>query len=362
MDWLSEPCRQNIPGLDYDLEAMRKQFLGLETKPVQGRYPVEYDPIRRHCHMTGDMNPLFLDPTYGAKSKYGAVIVPPPLVAYFGVPGVWPPRSLEEPRLPAIPMPGNRSIAMMVETEWHKPVKVGDRLSSMSRYADLYFLSIRLDWCAVWVTTQNILSNQHGDAVATVMQMSLRHRGVDQVPDGQKGAPNVAQAPVPPMPQPIGQTRPLVTPKPQAEQIYWEDVKEGDFLPVLEYPITETRIVEQVSGSQDFYAVHHDRAFARAAGHSDIFVNNGFMRGCLARVLTDWIGDEGWLRKLRVEMRRMNGPGDLLICTGKVVRKYEDGAEKIVECEVWAENARVGVTTPCRAWVALPSRSGQSRH
>ncbi len=361
MNWLPEPHRQNIPGFDFDLEAARKKFIGLETKPVQGRYPVEYDPIRRHCHMTGDNNRLFLDPEYAAKSKYGAVIVPPPFVSYFAGPGIWP-RGQEAPRLPAIPTPGDRNINLTVEAEWLQPVKVGERLSVKSRYADLYFLSIRLDWCAVWTTTQNIIMNSRGDTVAIESNLGLRHRATDKVPEGQKGAPTGPVAPPPTMPEPLGSRRP--TSSATAGQLYWEDVKEGDLLPIEEHPITETCIAEQVSGSQDFYAVHHDRPFAKAAGHPDIFVNTGFMRGTLGRVVTDWMGDEGWLRKFRMEMRRMNRPGDMMVCTGKVLRKYVEKGEHLVECEVWAENAREGVTTPCRAWVVLPSKPqavGQKR-
>ena len=355
MNWLPEPYRKNIPGFEYDLEAMRQKFIGAETQPVAGRYPVEFDPIRRHCHMAGDTNPLYLDPDYAAKSKHGAVIVPPPFVAYFAGPGVWP-KGVEAPQLPPIPTPGDRAIAMAVETEWLAPVKVGDRLSSKSRYADLYFLSIRLDWCAVWTTTQSIITNQRGETAAIVTSLGLRHRPSDRVPEGQKGAPNVPPAAAPPMPQPLGQNKPPAS-KVRNEKLYWEDVKEGDLLPVQEHPITETCIAEQVSGSQDFYPVHHDRGFAKAGGHPDIFVNNGFTRGCVARVVTDWMGDEGWLRKLRVEMRRMNRPGDVMVCTGKVTRKFQEKGEHMVECDVWAENAREGVTTPCRALVVLPARA-----
>ena len=142
-------------------------------------------------------------------------------------------------------------------------------------------------------------------------------------------------------------------------QIYWEDVQEGQEIPGYSLKIDATRIVKQVSGSQDFYAVHHDVDFARAGGHPDIFVNTGFMQGCLSRVLTDWIGDEGWLRKFRMEMRRMNRPGDTMVMKGRVVRKYIEDGQSMVDCDIWAENEREGVTTPTAATVILPSRAGK---
>lgn len=137
----------------------------------------------------------------------------------------------------------------------------------------------------------------------------------------------------------------------------WEDVVAGEALAGFDLRLTETKIAEQVSGSQDFYAVHHDRAFARAGGHPDIFVNTGFTRAALSRLLTDYVGARGWVCRLSYEMRRMNRPGDVMKLRGKVVRKYvaPDGSRR-VDLEVRVENDREGVTTPATATVLLPSR------
>lgn len=140
-------------------------------------------------------------------------------------------------------------------------------------------------------------------------------------------------------------------------QRYWDDVQEGELIEGYDLPLTETRIVQQVSGSQDFYAVHHDREFARAGGHPDIFVNTGFTRAALGRLATDFVGTEGWVRRLSYEMRRMNRPGDTMQLRGRVTRKYvaEDGAH-CVDLELWVQNDREGITTPATATVMLPVR------
>ncbi len=67
----------------------------------------------------------------------------------------------------------------------------------------------------------------------------------------------------------------------------WEDVREGEELKGFSLELTATRMVAQVSGTQDFYPIHHDREFARQARHKDIFINTAFIRGCLCRVVTD---------------------------------------------------------------------------
>ena len=141
------------------------------------------------------------------------------------------------------------------------------------------------------------------------------------------------------------------------QQVYWDDVEVGTEIPGYSLELDPTRIVLQVSGSQDFYPVHHDLEFATGGGHPDIFVNTGFMQGCFNRLICDWIGDEGWLKKFRMEMRRMNRPGDTMTLKGKVARKYVEGDEHLVECELWAENEREGVTTPSFALVSLPTRT-----
>ena len=140
-------------------------------------------------------------------------------------------------------------------------------------------------------------------------------------------------------------------------QRYWDEVAEGQELPGFDLRLTETKIAEQVSGSQDFYPVHHDREFARAGGHADIFVNTGFTRAALSRFLTDFAGIDGWVRRLSYEMRRMNRPGDTMKVRGRVTRKYvaDDGAH-CVDIDLWIENDREGVTTPATATVMLPVR------
>lgn len=139
-------------------------------------------------------------------------------------------------------------------------------------------------------------------------------------------------------------------------QRYWDDVKEGDEILGYTLDINWTRVVKQVSGSQDFYEVHHDPGFARSGGHRELFVNTGFMQSCFSHLLTDFVGEEGWVKKFHMEMRRMNHLGDRMSLKGKVAKKYVQDGEHLLDLDVWAENEREGVTTPSFATVMLPSR------
>jgi hypothetical protein len=52
----------------------------------------------------------------------------------------------------------------------------------------------------------------------------------------------------------------------------------------------------------------------------------------------------------------MDFPEEQITCRGKVTKKYAQGDEHIVECEIWAENPKGEKTAPGSAIVALPSR------
>jgi acyl dehydratase len=139
-------------------------------------------------------------------------------------------------------------------------------------------------------------------------------------------------------------------------QLCWDDVTAGAELPELALDITTKRLYLQASGSQDWYPVHFDQRFAQKAGHEDVFMNTGFVQAALVRLITDWMGDAGFLKRLRFEMRRQHRPGDTMICRGKVTAKGEGEGDGWVDLDVWAENAREGIATPGTARVYLPRR------
>jgi acyl dehydratase len=165
----------------YDIEAVRKEWVGKESPATAGRYPVEYDPIRRLCHMVEDPNPRFLDPGFAGRTRHGAVIAPPVMADYFAGNGAWP-RVQEAPRLTQqVPTRGDRLINLNQTMEFYKPVKVGDRLSSRTRIADVYEKGIRLDPRAVWIVMETLFTNEDDELVALVLNTLLTHRTPEEV-------------------------------------------------------------------------------------------------------------------------------------------------------------------------------------
>ena len=144
----------------------------------------------------------------------------------------------------------------------------------------------------------------------------------------------------------------------ERRQLYWEDVEVGQEIPSsYSLKLDATRFFLQVSGTQDYYPVHHDRDFARAQGVPDIFMNTGFLTAATGRLLTAWMGPDGWLCKYRIEMRKMNLLGDTMTVKGKVTDKYIREGLHYVDADVWCETDTQGVTTPCKASLILPAKS-----
>jgi len=85
----------------------------------------------------------------------------------------------------------------------------------------------------------------------------------------------------------------------------------------------------------------------------------GQMRTCwLTHLVTNWIGDDGWLWKFSNQVRAFNFHGDVHRCSGEVVAKERVGGRGQVQLDIRATNQRGDVTTPGSATVLLPSRDG----
>ena len=76
----------------------------------------------------------------------------------------------------------------------------------------------------------------------------------------------------------------------------------------------------------------------------------------LGHLMTDWIGDDGFLNRLNVQVRRHNIIGDLTTCGGTVTRKWVDDDGHFVEVAVVATNQRGEQTAVGTAVATLPCK------
>ena len=122
---------------------------------------------------------------------------------------------------------------------------------------------------------------------------------------------------------------------------YWEDVKEGDELRTLEFPLTVYRLVMAAGANRDFNAIHHNSEYAKASGAPEMYANNLFLQGMWERCVRDYIGLSGRIRNLSgFRMKIFNTVGDTVTVKARVTRKWLDGEEGRVEFWIQSENSR----------------------
>ena len=125
------------------------------------------------------------------------------------------------------------------------------------------------------------------------------------------------------------------------KQLYFEDVEVGMDIPSLDKgAISLTTVVKFAAATGDFAPVHHDIEFARSTGLPTIVLHGQMKVAYLCQLVTDWIGEQGTLKKLDLRIRRVDHPGDILKTRGKVTKKYTQNGENYAECDVWVENSR----------------------
>lgn len=185
--------------------------------------------------------------------------------------------------------------------------------------------------------------------------------------------------------------------------LYWDDVNVGDepawtivgpttTLDMIQFnglgiinspPMREQlKNKEQLNGlKQDEYGVYHlmiEGHFSEAGMGGSMPIHfMAFGRSLMARLITNWIGDDGWLAKFSWRNgdlanqiidqvpallgKSVTGHGkvsDVLIAKGYVTRKYVDGNDHKVDLVVWTEDIEGTLCQAANATVILPSRSG----
>ena len=141
-----------------------------------------------------------------------------------------------------------------------------------------------------------------------------------------------------------------------SEQLYYEDIIVGsEITPLVKQPTTR-QLVMWAGASGDYYPIHYDKDFAQSKGLPGVIVH-GQLVGCfLGQLMTDWMGEQGSLRKLTCSYKSVNFPGEALICKGKVSKKHIEDGEHYIECNLWVENIKGEKTISGKALVTLPAR------
>lgn len=134
----------------------------------------------------------------------------------------------------------------------------------------------------------------------------------------------------------------------------FEDIHEGDALPEVRKKPTLQTLVKYSAGGGDFNPLHHDYNFPQSKQIGSIIVHGRFKYASLGEFVSNWLGHAGHIEKLSCQYRGMDLPDQEFTIKGVVKKKSSDGGRKVVELDVWTENAQGKKTTPGSALVVFP--------
>ncbi len=137
--------------------------------------------------------------------------------------------------------------------------------------------------------------------------------------------------------------------------LWYEDISEGDEIPPLEVNPDTRQLVMYAGASGDFQPIHYDKDVAQKAGHDAVIIHGALKSAWLAQLITDWLGDSGWMREFSVQYRGIDYIGKKT-CRGRVIGKRVEADAGLVELELSLEDEAGTVTTPGTALVELPRR------
>lgn len=142
------------------------------------------------------------------------------------------------------------------------------------------------------------------------------------------------------------------------EQVYFEDVVVGDAIARREYgPLTIVDTVRWAGLQENWQHLHFDRDHVRQHNGLKTFIASGaYRQALLMRMLTDWLGSRGWLRKISVRHTYSTFEGDLMRFSAAITEKSTDPCDPWLICEITGTNQEDRQILTGRATVMLPRR------
>ena len=106
--------------------------------------------------------------------------------------------------------------------------------------------------------------------------------------------------------------------------------------------------------NDEFVPIHMDDEAGREAGYPTAFGMGNLQWSYLHSLLRAWIGDEGRIRKLSCQFRSPNIRNQIVTAHGRITAVRDEGAETVVDLEVWTQNDSGQAMAPGTATVAIP--------
>jgi acyl dehydratase len=352
------------------------------------------DAFRIVARAYGDDNPLWCDPDHARASRWAEPIAPPPLVggdSLIGEDVLTPDDLARQHELKGDPLHGVHAFYAACEREWWTPLRAGHAVKRRNALVAALDKPSEFSGRAVHEWTAHVFQDDDGNLLAGQYRNMIRTERAKS--RERKKYADIVVEPWTDADLEALDAQYAAERARGAEPRWFEDVAEGDEVtPMVKGPLTVTDMVcwhvgmgmgvyglaplrlgyrnrmriprfyqrDDLNVWDAMQRVHWDPEFARRSGNPTTFDYGRMRETWLIHLLTDWMGDDAWLRRIRVEFRQFNYVGDAQWLGGRITRKYlaADGAGQhpAVDVELWARNQRGVVTTPGSATVFLPSR------
>jgi acyl dehydratase len=341
------------------------------------------DSIRHWAHGIGDDNPLWCDPEYARGTRYGRLLAPPSFIFALN-------RSFSGY---VAGLPGVHAMFAGIDVTWHRPILLGDEFTTRVRLKDLVEHRTRFAGRAIQQIYRCEFMTAGGEMVAEGDSWCFRTERDTAREQGTKYEEVKRRPPARYSPEDLERIFALY----EAEEIrgatprFIEDVKAGEKLPTMvKGPMTVTGFIAFAQGWGGLYIRANKLAWKQLQKHPGLGIPNRFgipdvpervhweddlaaavgtpaaydygPERCswMAHHLTNWMGDDGFLRHLRVEIRRHNPVGDTLYINGEVTRTLGENGAHYAEIRQKAVNQDGELSVLATGTVRLPSRRGRT--
>ena len=369
--------------------ARLRQRVGIQyNKPASPHnYEVTWDGSRHFAFGYGDDNPLWCDPEYGKRTRWGGLIAPPNFLYTMGQPDSPPQTPEQKALMKGDPLIGLGSYQAQMEFEWWRPLSVGDRLLLRSA-----LLGVQVNDNSSF--SGRTVSEIQGYVYRTQAdELHAIRRGTWMRAERQasKERKKEYELPVPYTAEQLAEIDAAY----EAETIrggdtlYFEDVKEGEALPtIVRGPMRTSDLIiwhigwgmqltppgafrlsykirkkapglytpNPMNVPDTVQRLHWEKEWANELGIPVSYDYGGLRETFLTNIITNWMGDDAWLWKLTCQHRKFVYTGDTYWTKGRVREKKQVEGRNEVHLDVWVENQWGTIVTPGEAVVLLPTR------
>jgi len=377
---------------DEAVAELRRRIGKPEPHPVPPHYlSPNTDTFRVVANAYGDDNPLWCDPQYPATTRWQDPIAPPVLVGgdtLIGEECLTPDELEDHAGRRGDPLRGVHAFYAASEREWWAPLRPDRRIRRRNALVGVLDKPSDFAGRAIHEWTGQVFQDDEGSLLSGQYRLMIRTER-SQARERGKNESIVIEPYTDERIDAIDAQYAAERAR-GAEPRWWEDVSEGDDLgQLVKGPLTVTDMIcwhvgmgmgvygvaplrlgyrnrnrirgfyhrDELNIPDAMQRVHWDPAFAQRAGNPTTFDYGRMRETWLIHLCTDWMGDDAWLWKLRVEFRQFNFVGDTQWVGGRISRKYvAEGGQTAVDVELWCRNQRGAETTPGSATIMLPSR------